>query len=196
MVINKKLCLSQDRSQISKKVAVKFKFCYIFLMELTDLKRNLVYCAVNPQRKSTDVLSSMPRPLKRDCFLLTHSIRAVSGRVASSVFVRRLNLKALGHVTVNKPVISIVYIVVHTQPLCSAQILVDGVNPLESYFQKSTNISAIVQHMSVSFVSLQSSRVHLQSSTVILRNIVEISMIRPIKNTAKSSFQKKFVYIT
>ena len=82
-------------------------------------------------------------------------------------------LKALGHVTVNKPVISIIYIVVHTWPLCSAQILVDGVNPLESYFQKSTNISAIVQHMSVSFVSLQSSRVHLQSSTVILRNIVE-----------------------
>ena len=54
-----------------------------------------------------------------------------------------------GHVTVNKPVISIIYIVAHTWPLCSAQILVDGVNPLESYFQKSTNISAIVQHMSV-----------------------------------------------
>ena len=82
-------------------------------------------------------------------------------------------LKALGHVTVNKPVISIIYVVVHTWPLCSAQILVDGVNPLESYFQKSTNISAIVQHMSVSFVSLQSSRVHLQSGTVILGNIVE-----------------------
>ena len=30
----------------------------------------------------------------------------------------------------------------------------DGVNPRESYFQKSTNISAIVQHMSVSFVFL------------------------------------------
>ena len=82
-------------------------------------------------------------------------------------------LKVLGHVTVNKPVISRIYIVVHTWPLCSAQILVDGVNPLESYFQKSTNISAIVQHMSVSFVSLQSSRVHLQSSTVLLRKIVE-----------------------
>ena len=53
------------------------------------------------------------------------------------------------------------------------KIFVDGVNPLESYFQKSTNISAIVQHMSVSFVSLQSSRVRLQNSTVMLRNIVE-----------------------
>ena len=77
------------------------------------------------------------------------------------------------HVTVDKPVISIIYIVFHTWPLCSAQILVDGTNPLESYLQKSTNISAIVQHMSVSFVSLQSSRVRLQNSTVILRNIVE-----------------------
>ena len=46
-------------------------------------------------------------------------------------------------------------------------------NPLESYFQKSTNILAIIQHMSVSFVSLQSSRVHLQNSTVILKDIVE-----------------------
>ena len=84
-----------------------------------------------------------------------------------------LNLKAQGHVTVNKPVISIIYIVSHMWPLCSAQILVDGVNPLESYFQNSTNISAIVQHMRVSFVSLQGSKVCLQNSTVILRNIVE-----------------------
>ena len=38
-------------------------------------------------------------------------------------------LKAQGHVTVNKPVISMIYIVSHTWPLCSAQILVDGVNP-------------------------------------------------------------------
>ena len=78
-------------------------------------------------------------------------------RVYSPVLI----LKVQGHITVNKPVISIIYIVAHTWQLCSAQILVDGVNPLESYFQKSTNISAIVQHMSVSFVSLQSTRVHL-----------------------------------
>ena len=87
--------------------------------------------------------------------------------------VLRSKLKAQGHVTVNKPFISIIYIVSHTWSLCSARILVDGMNPLESYFQKSTNISAIIQHMSVSFVSLQSSRVHLQNSTVILRNILE-----------------------
>ena len=43
----------------------------------------------------------------------------------------------------------------------------------QKLFLKATNISAIVQHMSVSFVSSQRSRVHLQSSTVILRNIVE-----------------------
>ena len=38
-------------------------------------------------------------------------------------------LKAQGHVTVNKPVISMIYIIAHTWPLCSAQILVDGVIP-------------------------------------------------------------------
>ena len=38
-------------------------------------------------------------------------------------------LKGQGQVTVNKPVISMIYIVAHTWPLCSAQILVDGVNP-------------------------------------------------------------------
>ena len=65
-----------------------------------------------------------------------------------------------------------IYIVVNTWPLCSAQILVDGVKPQESYFQKSTNISAIVRQTSVSFVSLRSSRVHLQNNTFILRKIV------------------------
>ena len=54
-----------------------------------------------------------------------------------------MHLQEQGHVSVNKPVISIIYIVAHTWPLCSVQILVDGVNPQESYFQKSTNISAI-----------------------------------------------------
>ena len=92
---------------------------------------------------------------------------------AFSIFCNLLTLMGQGHVTVNKPVISIIYIVVHTWPLCPAQILVNGVNPQESYFQKSTNISAIVQHMSVSFVSLRSTRVHLQNNTFILRKTVE-----------------------
>ena len=96
-----------------------------------------------------------------------------------------------GHVTVNKPVISIIYIVVHTWPLCSAQSLVDGVNPLESYFQKSTNISAIVQHMSVLFVSLQSSRVHLQNSTVILVNRVEDLCDTPYQKYCKIVISKE-----
>ena len=82
-------------------------------------------------------------------------------------------LKGQGHVAVKKPVISIIYIVSHTWQLCSAQILVDGVNPLESYLQKSTNISAIVQHMSVSFASLRSTRVYVQNSTFILRKILK-----------------------
>ena len=40
-----------------------------------------------------------------------------------------LVLQGQGHVTVNKPVIFRIYIIVNTWPLCSAQILVDGVNP-------------------------------------------------------------------
>ena len=90
-----------------------------------------------------------------------------------SIRFTRCGLKAQGHVTLNKPVISRIYIVFHMWSLYSAQILVDEVNPLEGYFQKSTNISAIVQHMSVSFLSLQGSRARLQNSTVILRNVVE-----------------------
>ena len=39
-------------------------------------------------------------------------------------------LKAQGRVTVNKPVISRLYIVAHTWPLCFIEILADGVNPL------------------------------------------------------------------
>ena len=37
--------------------------------------------------------------------------------------------KGQGHVTVNKPIMSRIYIVANTWPLCSVQILVDGVNP-------------------------------------------------------------------
>ena len=89
-------------------------------------------------------------------------------------------------------------------PLCSAQILVDGVNPQHSYFWKylcnrttyecfirfsmkvkslSSNqhlrflempfILTMVHHMSVSFVPLRNSRVHLPNNTFILRKVVE-----------------------
>ena len=77
-----------------------------------------------------------------------------------------MQIKGQDHVTVSEPVISIIYIFAHTWPLCSAQILVDGVNPQESHFKKSTSISAIVQHMSVSFVFLRSLRDHLKSKVV------------------------------
>ena len=46
----------------------------------------------------------------------------------------RKRLKGQGHIPVNKPFISKIYIVAHTWPLCSVQILVDGVNPSQSYF--------------------------------------------------------------
>ena len=45
--------------------------------------------------------------------------------------------------------------------------------PTIKLLQKSTNISAILQRMSVWFTSLENSRVHLQNNTYILRNVVE-----------------------
>ena len=61
-----------------------------------------------------------------------------------NIFENRVGMiKEAGSCNVNKPVIFIIYIAAHTWPLCSAQILVDGVNTQESYLQKSTNISAI-----------------------------------------------------
>ena len=47
-------------------------------------------------------------------------------------FVREGDLKGQGHVTINKPVISIISIVAYTWPSCSEQILADRVNPQES----------------------------------------------------------------
>ena len=83
------------------------------------------------------------------------------------------DLKGQGHVTVNKPVIYRIYIVAHRWPFRSVQILVDGVNPHYSYFLNSANISAIAHRMFLLFVSLRSTRVHLQNNTFILRKVVE-----------------------
>ena len=41
----------------------------------------------------------------------------------------KFDLKEQGRVTVNKPIISSIYIVAYSWPSCSAQIMVDGVNP-------------------------------------------------------------------
>ena len=95
-----------------------------------------------------------------------------------------------------KPVNSRIYIVAHMWPLRSVQILVDGVNQHLSYFKKSTHISAIVQHMSVSVVPLRSTRVHLQNKTFILTKAVENHSDIAYQITVKSSLRKKFVYIT
>ena len=43
--------------------------------------------------------------------------------------IKLFDLKEQGHVTANKPVISRIYVAAHMWPLCSAQIMVDGVNP-------------------------------------------------------------------
>ena len=96
-------------------------------------------------------------------------------------------LKGQGQVTLN---ISIIYSVAHTWPLCSAQTLVDWGESTIKLLLK------IHQHMNVSFVALRSSRVNLQNSSFILNKIVENFCDMPVKNTAKSSFHKKFVYIT
>ena len=46
----------------------------------------------------------------------------------NKIFEKPRTLKGQGHVTVNKIIISMIYIVAGTWPLCCAQILVDGVN--------------------------------------------------------------------
>ena len=74
--------------------------------------------------------------------------------------------------------------------------LVDGVNPHKRYFEESTNIFAIIQHMSVSVVSLRSTRVHLQNNSFHFGKVVANLCDMADQNTAKSSFRKKFVYIT
>ena len=97
------------------------------------------------------------------------------------------SLKGQRHVTVKKTVISRIYIVAHMWHRSWWM----GVNPLESYSQKSTNISAIVQHMNVSSVSLQNSRVHLQNNTFILRNVVENHCDMAYQNYCKIVISKE-----
>ena len=53
--------------------------------------------------------------------------------------------------------------------------------------QKSTNISAILQRMSVWFISLENSRVHLRNNTYILRKVVE--------NLCDTDYQKSWKII-
>ena len=84
-----------------------------------------------------------------------------------------LILKGQGHVTVNKPIISIIYIVANMWQLCSEQILVDGGDSTRKLLQKIQQHLSNNKHMSVSFVSLRNSRVHLQNNSFILRKIVE-----------------------
>ena len=128
---------------------------------------NTVSTAIQTPKRAREVSLSAAR-----CSLV-QPVFQTPGMRADSTGSQKIELKGQGHVTVNKPVVSIICIVSHTWPLRSAQILMDEVNPQKSCIQKPTNISAIVQHMSVSFVSLRGSRVHLQNNTFILRKIVE-----------------------
>ena len=107
-------------------------------------------------------------PFEVSCFTFTTCLLKLLTKFKMP-FSNLQMLKGQGHVTVTKPVISRIYTVGHMWPLCSAQILVDGVNPQE----RSTNISATEQHTSVSFVSLRNTRVYLQKNTFILRKVVE-----------------------
>ena len=56
-----------------------------------------------------------------------HAISLV--RFGKTDGARENDLKGQGYVTVNKPVISRIYVVAHTLPLCSVLILVDWVHP-------------------------------------------------------------------
>ena len=81
----------------------------------------------------------------------------------------RLTLKGQGHVTINKPVISRIYIVAHKWSSCAAQISVDG----------------------VAFVSPCSRRVHLQNDTFILRKEVENHWYMAYQNYCKIVVSKE-----
>ena len=63
------------------------------------------------------------KPQKQHLFNETSGGRSLGVRIAYSL------LKGKGNVTVTKPVISRIYIVAHTWPLCYAKTSVDGVNP-------------------------------------------------------------------
>ena len=108
--------------------------------------------------------------------------------------VKLLPIKGLGYITVYKP--AIIYIVFHTCPLYSAQILVDGVNSQSWYSWKSIDISVILQCMNSLFVSLRNSEVHLQKNNFILRKILANYVICANKKAIKSLFRNKFVYFT
>ena len=105
-----------------------------------------------------------------------------------------IKLKGPGHVTVNKPDISIIYIAVKKYPLCSAQILVDRVNPQKSSFEKPPPppprdpCNRTTYDCFICFS--RTSRVHLQNNTFILRKVVENLCVKDYKNRAKSSFER------
>ena len=83
-----------------------------------------------------------------------------------------VRIKGPGHVTVNKPIISRIYIGSYMWPLCSAQILVDEVNP-QKVTAKVHQCLCHRKHMRVLVVPLRSTRVHFQNNNFILRKVVE-----------------------
>ena len=97
-------------------------------------------------------------------------------------------LKELRYVTINEPVISVIYVVVYMCPLRSAHLLVDGVNLKISFFQELTNISAMV------FCLLLNEIQESIFKNIHLRKIVENLFDGLMKKAAKSSFRKKLVY--
>ena len=78
----------------------------------------------SPQHSSPESVSIKigSRPVKQ-----TFSVKLL-GVLLDENLSWKYHLKGQRHVTVNKPVISMIYIISHTWPLCSAQILVDGAN--------------------------------------------------------------------
>ena len=108
----------------------------LFLTPVTAIEVNDLINILNPSKSVGP--NSIPIKLLK---IIGYSVSPllvllVNQSVQSGVFPNKLriakvisNLKVQGHVTVNKPIISMIYIVAHTWPLCSAQVLVDGVNP-------------------------------------------------------------------
>ena len=93
--------------------------CLAFLTIYENIRRN----GTRPKASKLSILDKRKNILRK-----MKSISVLSFEKPT------LDLKGQGHVTVKKPFIFMIYIVAQTWPICSAQILVGGVNPQPSYF--------------------------------------------------------------
>ena len=100
------------------------KICLVFF---PNFNGTYMYSCIEFPRISFYTRGGLVHPPKRIAFAEICSSHCCNVKTLSLLICNfSLFLKEQGHLTVNKPVISRIYIVAHTWPLCSAQIVVDG----------------------------------------------------------------------